>query len=85
MYMYLYSHCYHALCIIFTNVCVVECFDGDARLANYEVDGTSAIAGALEVCINRRWASICNDADVDSDNLRVIELACRAMGYSGIE
>ena len=64
---------------------ITECFDGDVRLANYEVYGTLAIAGPLEVCINRRWASICNDSDVNSDNLQAIEVACRGMGYSGTE
>ena len=67
---------------------IIECYDGSVRLANYEtieVNGALAIAGPLEVCVNRSWASICNNnsTEVDSGNLQVIELACSRMGYSG--
>ena len=65
---------------------IIECYDGSVRLANYqtiEVNGALAIAGPLEVCVNRRWASICNDSnEVD---MQAIEIACNRMGYSGIE
>ena len=67
---------------------IIECSDGSVRLTNYqtiEVNGALAIAGPLEVCVNRSWASICNDnsTEVDFGNLQAIELACSRMGYSG--
>ena len=51
-----------------------QCNDGDIRIQAGE------IRGLLEVCINRRWATICRDGWTYYTDAVV---ACRELGYSG--
>lgn len=74
------GHCTCGTC----NSCIIECNDGDVRLADYvemEVNNTQSIAGPLEICVNRSWASICDD-EFDN-NMQAIQVACTKMGYTG--
>ena len=51
------------------------CNDGGIRL----VGGTRPHEGRVEVCLNSRWGTVCDDAwgNVDAS------VACRQLGYSG--
>jgi len=55
--------------------CVQPCTDGGIRL----VGGTLPNAGRIEVCLYRRWGTVCDDSwdRVDAS------VACRQLGYSG--
>ena len=57
-----------------TCVCPAQCEDGEVRL----VEGESETEGRVEVCINKRWGTICRDARwSDEDAITV----CRQLGY----
>ena len=53
----------------------LACTDGSIRL----VGGTRPHEGRVEVCLNRRWGTVCDDAwgTVDAS------VACRQLGFSG--
>ena len=52
----------------------VACIDGSIRL----IGGTRPNEGRVEVCLNNRWGTVCDDAwgTVDAS------VACRQLGYS---
>ena len=54
---------------------IIACTDGGIRLAG----GTQPNEGRVEVCLNSRWGTVCDDAwgTVDAS------VACRQLGYSG--
>ena len=49
----------------------MQCDDGDVRLLVGEINGP------VEVCVNKRWATLCSHgwSDVDAT------VACRQLGY----
>ena len=49
----------------------MQCDDGDVRIL------TGIPSGPLEVCVNKRWATLCSNgwSDVDAS------VACRQLGY----
>ena len=51
-----------------------QCDDGDVRL----VQGLSERGGRVEVCINRKWGTICHSGWSTVDAATV----CRQLGYS---
>ena len=53
----------------------IACSDGGIRL----VGGTRPNEGRVEICLNNRWGTVCDDAwgTVDAN------VACRQLGYSG--
>ena len=50
----------------------VQCEDGDVRLLVEE------ISGPVEVCVNKRWATVCGHGWSDAD----ATVACRQLGYA---
>ena len=58
---------------LLTCVHPVQCEDGDVRL----VEGESEREGRVEVCINKRWGSICSDGWSNEDATTV----CIQLGY----
>ena len=50
-----------------------DCSDGDLRLAGER----TAVSGRLEICYNKAWGTVCNNA-WGSDDSRV---ACRQLGF----
>ena len=63
---------------------IAECTIGDIRLRGEERNAT-ATTGRLEVCVMRRWTTVChtggwhfNSLNGISNNTRV---ACRQLGY----
>ena len=52
----------------------IACIDGSIRL----IGGTRPNEGRVEVCLNNRWGTVCDDAwgTVDAS------VACRQLGYS---
>ena len=64
------------------------CTEGDARILNYDTyplsNGTLAIAGIFEVCVNGEWSSICyNSSNLTDSVLMSIQAACSGLGYTG--
>ena len=53
-----------------------DCTHGDVRLAN----GSSALEGRVEVCINGVWGTICG-LYWNQNNTKVV---CRQLGLSGM-
>ena len=83
------SLCYSfPLSFFISSLCNTVCTEGDARILNYDTyqlsNGTLAIAGILEVCVNGEWSSICYDGSnlTDSD-LVGIQAVCSGLGYTG--
>ena len=65
------------------NVCIMKCYcctgctHGDIRLVG---TGTSSSRGRVEVCVNNRWGTVCDDSWSTID----ARVACRQLGYSEI-
>ena len=53
----------------------MQCDDGDVRLL------TGVMNGPLEVCVSKRWASVCFEGGSDVD----AAVACRQLGYASGE
>ena len=53
---------------------VVPCNDGDVRL-------TEETMGPLDVCVNKRWATVCYNGWTDVDS----SVVCRQLGYTSGE
>ena len=53
------------------------CTHGDIRLVG---TGTSSTRGRVEVCVNNRWGTVCDDSWSTFD----ARVACRQLGYSDI-
>ena len=74
--------------VVFSMYCDIlsECSDGSVRLYNNQIastdDGTLTITGILEVCVDNKWATVCDD-DTNFDNDAALQRACEAMGYAG--
>ena len=51
----------------------MQCDDGDIRLL------TGEITGPLDVCVSKRWATVCSDGWSSID----ATVACRQLGYAG--
>lgn len=49
------------------------CTNGDLR-----INGTSTLAGRLEVCYNNTWGTVCSDGYGPQEAV----VACRQMGFS---
>ena len=61
--------CYRAIFIFY----YTACSDGDVAL----VSGTSEMEGRVEVCMNRRWSTVCDDSWNDID----AQVVCRQAGF----
>ena len=57
-----------------TCVCPAQCEDGEVRL----VEGESETEGRVEVCINKRWGTICRDTRWSDEDATTV---CRQLGY----
>ncbi len=53
---------------------LLDCTDGDIRLLN----GSSALEGRVEICINRTWGTVCDDGWGGLD-ARVV---CAQLGFA---
>ena len=53
------------------------CTHGDIRLVG---TGTSSTRGRVEVCVNNRWGTVCDDSWSTFD----ARVTCRQLGYSDI-
>ena len=54
---------------------IIACTDGGIRLAG----GNQPNEGRVEVCLNSRWGTVCDDAWETVD----ASVACRQLGFSG--
>ena len=66
----------------------LACSNGHVRLYNSTADinsnGTLAITGIFEICVDGEWATVCDDGSaIDPDNQDALERACYSMGYTG--
>ena len=69
---------------------VSECQFGSVRLYNeqtgYNINGSLAITGILEVCVGEGgWATFCDEGveAIDSNLLGFLQNGCNSMGYAG--
>ena len=53
--------------------------EGSLRLVGWE----TVTSGRVEICHNREWGTICADAVDKPWNEKNVQVACRALGYSG--
>lgn len=60
-------------CVLFQLV-ALDCTDGDIRLLN----GSTALEGRVEICINRTWGTVCDDGWGGLD-ARVV---CAQLGFA---
>ena len=60
----------------YTYVIILACSSGALRL----VGGSSLVQGRVEVCLNYRWGTVCDDFWGISD----AQVVCRQLGYSSI-
>ena len=62
--------------ILYILTYIIACTDGGIRLAG----GNQPNEGRVEVCLNSRWGTVCDDSwgTVDAS------VACRQLGFSGL-
>ena len=68
---YKYTLTHHKTNIVYCTGCA----HGDIRLVG---TGTSSTRGRVEVCVNNRWGTVCDDSWSTFD----ARVACRQLGYS---
>jgi len=69
------------LALFLAIVAAEDCSNGDIRMTNSSVqldNDTYYLAGGVEVCVNSKWATVCQ-AQWDDDDATV---ACRQLGFS---
>ena len=71
---YKYEYKSNIECKLYLVVTATACSSGEIRL----VGGSSAHEGRVEVCVNDRWGTVCDDSWSSTD-ARVV---CRQMGFS---
>ena len=58
------------------------CSDNNARLVNERVgftaNGSAVVSGRLEICINGKWAALCDDESLSD---RLADVACSSISY----
>ena len=74
----IYQSLFHIWCDSFPICrCCTGCTHGNIRLVG---TGTSSTRGRVEVCVNNRWGTVCDDSWSTFD----ARVACRQLGYSDI-
>jgi hypothetical protein len=62
--------------------CTRECNNNDVRITDQQAfdtpEGRSAIRGRLEVCVNYRWVSVCDNGSLTNT---LANISCRSFGY----
>ena len=68
----------------------IECYEGTPRLVSQtiEEDETTSsvfVTGALEVCINGTWTSVCSDSVEFDDYMQTqADIVCDGLGYTSM-
>ena len=55
------------------NLFISECTDGDVQLVGGTVEGE----GRIEICVGRRWGTVCDD----QFGVRDAGVVCKQLGY----